>query len=162
MAHITIEYIILLPVLILQILLFPLAVSWLMNIWVDSRRTLALQEAASHIGSSIQQVYSILNHTTVLVGANYKMEQKLDVPPFIEGYPYTGNATLKPVLDPALNSSKVLEITLKLSTVGTTVKTMVILGQNANWTESTFVSNSTNARITAEKKNETITLSFGG
>jgi hypothetical protein len=158
MAHITIEYIILLPVLLLQILLFPLAVSWLMNIWVDSRRTLALQETASYIGSNIQQVYSILNHTTVQVGV---LKQKLDVPPFIEGYPYTGNATLKPVLDPALNSSKVLEITLRLSTVGTTVKTMIILGQNANWTESTFVSNSTNAHIIAEKKNETITLYFG-
>lgn len=161
MPHITIEYVILLPVLLLQIFLFPLAVSWLMNIWVDSRRTLALQEAASYIGSSIQQVYSTLNHETVSARI---LEQKLGVLPFIESYPYTGNATLKPVLDPALNSSKVLEITLRLGTVGTTVKTSVILGQNANWRqESTFVSNSTNARIIAEKfANETITLSFGG
>jgi hypothetical protein len=160
MAHITIEYIIMLPVLILQILLFPLAASWLMNVWVDSRRTLALQEVASHIGSSIQQVYFALNHTTVTAKT---VTQKADVPPFIENYPYTGNATLKPVLDPELKSSKVLEITFRLLGAGTTVKTMVILGQDVIWRESTFVSNSTNACITAEKfANGTIQLSFGG
>jgi ribosomal protein RSM22 (predicted rRNA methylase) len=160
MAHITIEYIIMLPVLILQILLFPLATSWLMNVWVDSRRTLALQEVASHIGSSIQQVYFALNHATVTAKI---VTQKVDVPPFIENYPYTGNATLKSVLDPELNSSKVLEITFRLVDVGTTVKTMVILGGNVVWRESTFVSNSTNACITAEKfANGTIRLSFGG
>ncbi|MDH7477330.1 MAG: hypothetical protein QHH17_02985 [Candidatus Bathyarchaeota archaeon] len=160
MPHVTIEYVIMVPVLILQIFLFPLTASWLMNIWVDSRRTLALQEAASHIGSSIQQVYFALNHDSISAGT---VTQKVDVPPFIENYPYIGNATLKTVLDPALNSSKVLEITLKLRTVGTTVTTSVILGQNVTWRESTFVSNSTNACIMVEKfANGTICLSFGG
>jgi hypothetical protein len=160
MAHITIEYVIMLPVLILQILLFPLSASWLMNIWVDSRRTLALQEVASHIGSSIQQVYFALNHTTVTAKT---IRQNLNVPPFIENYPYTGNATLKSVLgDPELNASKVLEINFRLVGAGTTVKTSVILGQNVIWRESTFVSNFTNACITAEKfANGTIQLSFG-
>jgi len=160
MPHITIEYIIMLPVLILQIFLFPLSASWLMNVWVDSRRTIALQEVASHLGSSIQQVYFSLNHTTILAGT---VTQKVDVPSFIEDYPYTGNATLKSVLDPALKSSKVLEITLRLGTVGTTVKTSVILGQDVMWRESIFVSNSTNACIIAEKfANGTVCLSFGG
>jgi hypothetical protein len=148
------------PVLILQIFLFPLAASWLMNIWVDSRRTLALQEAASHMGSSIQQVYSALNHDSISAGA---VTQRVDVPPFIENYPYIGNATLKAVSDPSLNSSKVLQITLQLRTVGTIVTTSVILGQNVAWKESVFVSNSTNACIRAEKfANGTICLSFGG
>jgi len=158
--HVTIEYVIMVPVLILQIFLFPLAASWLMNIWVDSRRTLALQEAASHMGSSIQQVYSALNHDTISAGA---VTQRVDVPPFIENYPYIGNATLKAVSDPSLNSSKVLQITLQLRTVGTIVTTSVILGQNVAWKESVFVSNSTNACIRAEKfANGTICLSFGG
>jgi len=160
MAHITIEYIIMVPVLILQIFLFPLTASLLMNVWVDSRRTLALREAASHIGSTIQQVYFSLNHITVPAGT---VTQKLGVPPFIENRPYTGNATLKPVLDPALNSSKVLEITFRLGTIGTAVTTSVVLGQNFEWRESTFVSNSTNACILAEKfVNGTIRLYFGG
>lgn len=160
MPHVTIEYVIMVPVLILQIFLFPLTASWLMNIWVDSRRTLALQEAASHLGSSIQQVYFVLNHDSISAGT---VTQKVDVPPFIENYPYVGNATLKTVLDPSLNPSKVLQITLKLRTVGTTVTTSVILGQNVTWIESIFVSNSTSACIRAEKlTNGTICLSFGG
>ena len=160
MPHVTIEYVIMVPVLILQIFLFPLTASWLMNIWVDSRRTLALQEAVSHMGSSIQQVYSALNHDSISAGA---VTQRVDVPPFIENYPYIGNATLKAVSDPSLNSSKVLQITLQLRTVGTIVTTSVILGQNVAWKESVFVSNSTNACIRAEKfANGTICLSFGG
>ncbi len=130
-----------------------------MNIWVDSRRTLALQETASHMGSSIQQIYFSLNHQTISAGT---VTQKLEIPPFIENYPYTGNATLRTVLDPALNSSKVLDIMLRLKTVGITVTTSVILGQNVEWVNSTFVSNSTNACLTAEKQsNGVIRLSFG-
>ena len=161
MAHITIEYVIMIPILILQIILFPLTASWLMTIWVDSRRTLALQEVASHLGSVIQQVYFTLNHETITVGT---ITQKPDVPPFIENYPYIGNATLKTVLDPSMNASKVLTITLRLKGTGTKVTTTVLLGQNVAWRESTFISNSTNACIIAQKfaNNGTIRLAFGG
>jgi hypothetical protein len=160
MPHVTIEYAIMVPVLILQIFLFPLTAGWLMDIWVNSRRTLALQEAASYLGSAIQQIYFSLNHETISAGT---VTQKSNVPPLIESYTYTGTATLKTVLDPALNSSKVLALTLKLGTIGTTVTSSVILGQNALWQNSTFMSNSTNACIMAQKRtNGTICLSFGG
>lgn len=155
MAHITIEYIIMLPILIMQILLFPLTASWLMNVWVDSRRTLALNEVASHIGSSIQQLYFALNDTAVLAQT---VTQKLGVPPFIDGYHYIGNATLKQV-----SNIKILEITFKLVGTGTAAKTKVTLGSNVIWKPSTFVSNSTEACITAEKlANGVIRLYFGG
>jgi len=131
-----------------------------MNTWVDSRRSLALQEAASHLGSTLQQVYFSLNHETISAGT---ITQKPDVPPYIENSPYVGNATLRTVLDTVLNSSKVLEITFKLQGTGTTVATSVILGQNVMWKNSTFVSNSVNACIMAEKfANGTICMSFGG
>jgi hypothetical protein len=160
MPHVTIEYAIMVPVLISQIFLFPLATGWLMDIWVNSRRTLGLQEAVSYLGSAIQQVYFSLNHETISAGT---VRQKSNVPPSIENYPYTGTATLKTVLDPALNSSKVLALTLKLGTIGTTVTSSVILGQNVLWQNSTFMSNSTNACIMAQKyANGTICLSFGG
>jgi len=68
MGHVTIEYMIMLPILILQIFLFPLTANWLMNIWVDSRRTLALQDVAGHLGSTIQQLYFSLNHETISNG----------------------------------------------------------------------------------------------
>jgi hypothetical protein len=158
--HITIEYVIMLPLLILQVILFPLAAGWLMNIWVVSRRTLALQEAASNLGSSMQQIYFTLNHDTIPVVTN--ITQKSNVPTFIEDYAYTGTATLQAV-STSLNSSKVLKITLRLKTVGTSVTTSVILGQNVQWSPSIFISNSTNAGILAKKyANATICLSFTG
>ncbi len=160
MAHITIEYIIMIPILIMQIFLFPLTATWLMNIWVDSRRTLALQEATSHLGSTIQQLYFSLNHETISAGTTTYLP---GLPPFIENHHYIGNATLRTVLDPTLNSSKVLELTLKLAKTSITVTTSVILGTNILWQESTFVSNSTHACVSAEKfPNGTICLYFGG
>jgi len=150
---------IMIPILIMQIFLFPLTTGWIMNTWVDSRRTLALQETASHLGSSIEQIYNSLNHETIAAGA---VTSRLNVPPFIEGYAYVGNATLKTVLDPA-NSSKVLEITLQFMGIGLSSTTSVTLGQNVEWQSSTFMSNSSYASINAEKHaNGVITLYFGG
>jgi hypothetical protein len=159
MTHITIEYMIMVPVMILQIFLFPLTASWLMNIWVDSRRTLALQEVASHLGSTIQQLYFSLNHETISSGtATYSP----GLPPFIEDYNYVGNATLRKVSASA-NSSKVLSITLTLAKTKIIVTTLVTLGSNVLWRPSVFVSNSTNAIVSAEKLSDgTIRLYFGG
>jgi len=148
MTHITIEYMIMMPVLILQIFLFPLAANLLMNIWVDSRRTIALQDAASHLGSAMQQLYFSLNHETISTG---KVTYSPGLPPFIENNYYVGTATLRTVLDPTLNSSKTLELTVTLANTGTTVHASVILGPNVQWQDSDFVSNSTNACISAEK-----------
>ena len=159
MTHITIEYMIMVPVMILQIFLFPLTASWLMNIWVDSRRTLALQEVASHLGSTIQQLYFSLNHETISAGT---ATCSPGLPPFIENYQYTGNATLRAVSGSA-DSSKVLSITLTLAKTKITVTTLVTLGSNVLWRPSVFVSNSTNAIVSAEKLSDgTIRLYFGG
>ena len=158
MPHITIEYVIMVPMLILQIFLFPLMAGWLMNIWVDSRRTLALQDASSHLGSTIQQLYFSLNHETISAGtATYSP----GLPPFIEDYSYIGNATLHTVSASA-NSSKVLTMTLTLVKTTITVTTLVVLGPNVQWQDSSFVSNSTHACVSAMKNaNGTITLYFG-
>ena len=159
LASITIEYIIMVPILILQIFLFPLTAGWLMNIWVDSRQNLSLHDAASHLGSVIQQLYFSLNHNTITTGtATYTS----DLPPFIENHHYRGNATLRTVLDPEMNSSKTLELTLKLVNTKIEVATRIILGPNALWKDSTFTSNSTEACVSAEKfANGSICLFFG-
>ena len=158
MPQITIEYMIMIPILILQIFLFPLTAGWIMSTWVDSRRTLALQETASHLGSSIQQMYYSLNHGSISAGT---VTNRLEVPPFIEGYAYTGNATVRTGSDP--NSSKVLDVTLRLTGSSLDATTSVTLGQNVEWHDSTFMSNSTYASIIAEKQsNGTIRLYFGG
>jgi len=161
MPHVTIEYMILLPMLILQIFLFPLTANWMMSIWTESRRTIALQEAASHLGSTIQQTYFLLNHNTI----SGSIIQKPDLPLLIETMPFTANATLKPVLDASLdptgNSSKLLELTLRLGTTQIKATSQVLLGQNVLWnSSSTFLSSSSNAGINATKANGIISIQF--
>jgi len=163
LPQITIEYMIMIPILIMQIFLFPLTAGWIMNTWVDSRRTLALQETASHLGSSIQQIYASLNHATISEG---NVTNKLDVPPFIEGYAYSGTATLRTL---GANSSQVLDITLSLMGANIEAMSSVTLGQNVEWTQSSILnSNSSLAGINAQKywngtrAEYVIRLSFGG
>ncbi len=158
MPQITVEYMIMVPMLIMQIFLFPLTAGWLMTHWVDSRQTLALQETASHLGSSIQQVYSALNHASISTG---NVSSKLAIAPYIEGYAYTGNASLRAA---EANSSQSLDITLKYMGNSIEATTSVILGSNVNWdAESAFVSNSTHANLIAAKlANNTIFFYFEG
>jgi len=153
-AHVTIEYVILVPLLISQIFLLPWAASVIMDGWVDSRRTLALQETASHLGSSIQQTYLSLNYTTI-PAAN--VTNKLDVPPFIEGYAYTATATLD-----SASGVKILDLTLTFKGVEISGTASVTLGENVGWREgySTFMSNSTSACLRAEKYGGIIELYF--
>ena len=65
MPQITIEYMIMIPILILQIFLFPLTAGWIMDSWESSRQSLALKETLSHLSSSIQQIYSALTHSSM-------------------------------------------------------------------------------------------------
>jgi hypothetical protein len=130
-----------------------------MNAWANSRRTLALQDAAGYLGSTIQQLYLSLNHPTI--PSNTIISNSPRLSPLIEDHYYEGNATLRSSLVPALNSSKILDITLVLAKLGTKVTTSVVLGSNALWQNSTFISNSGSACVTAQKANGTILLRFG-
>lgn len=158
MPQITIEYMIMVPMLILQIFLFPLTAGLMMNNWVDSRQTLALRETASNLGSSIQQVYYALNHESISTG---NVSSRLPITPFIEGYAYRGNASLRAA---EANSSQFLDITLKFMGSDIEATETVTLGSNVNWaSDSAFASNSTNANLVAEKlANNTILFSFEG
>jgi hypothetical protein len=159
MANITIEYMILIPVLILQIFLLPYATSLIMSSWSTSVETLALQDASSRVGSSIQQLYYFVNHATVPSG---NITSSLNIPRFINNYAYTGNAMLTNVVSGS-SPSKVLRLTLKFMGNSIFVTSSVDLGQNVYWTTtSSFMSNSTTACIQACKySNNTILLFFG-
>ena len=158
MVQVSIEYMIMVPVLIAQIFLFPMVASVIMNNWVDSRRTIAIQEIASHLSSSLQQVYSSLNHETIAAG---KVSSLLDLPSYIEDYSYRGNATLHMVGSSA-NGSKVLEITLWYVGVKVSTTATATFGNNMEWTNTNFVSNATSPSIVAVKQsNGTIRMSFG-
>jgi hypothetical protein len=148
------------PILILQIFLFPIVANYLMNVWVDSRNTLVLQDAASNMGSTIQQMYSALNHATTPEGTT---SDQFGLPSYIDGYFYTANATLQPS-GGGTNSSQVLEITVIMATTTYEATSSVLLGSVVQWdSTTTFVSNSTNAGAFGEKfQNGTIMLGFGG
>jgi hypothetical protein len=159
MPHVTIEYVILMPALILQIFLFPIFANFLMNTWVDSRKNLALQDVAGQLGSAVQQLYFSLNHDTIPAGT---VTYSPGLPPFIENAYYMGNATLSSSTSPGSNPS-FLQLAVKLIGTSNSVTTTVVLGSNVLWKQSVFVSNSTNACVSAQKfLNGTILLKFGG
>jgi hypothetical protein len=159
MPSVTIEFIIMMPVLILLIFLFPIFANSLMNTWVDSRQTLALQDVAANLGSAVQQLYFSLNHDTIPAAT---VTYSPGLPAFIESAYYMGNATLSSSTSPGSNPS-FLQLTVKLVGTLNSVTTTVILGSNVLWKQSIFWSNSTNACITAQKfSNGTILLWFGG
>ena len=157
MAHITIEYMIMIPVLIMQIFLFPIAASVIMNTWGDSTTTIQLQTTAGHMGSSIQQLYYTMNHGSMSDGS---MKISLDVPPIINGRAYTTTLSHVTHLD---TSYQIMNVTLKI--IGTKVQTstLVTLGQNVNWNENlAFNSTSHNLSLIATKTANSISISYGG
>jgi len=158
MPHQTIEYVILLPMLLLQVFLFPMVASWLAATWVDSRQSLALQDVASHLGGAIQQLYFSLNHETISTGTTTYSPK---LPASIEDNWYTGTANLKNVTS-GPDSAKILELTITLAHTKIEVTTSVTLGSNALWQPSIFQSNSTTyASVSAIKNSTGIILTFG-
>jgi len=153
--HITIEYVIMIPLLFAQILVFPFAASIMTSSWADARREVALQDAANHLASTIQQLYLSVNREEISAG---NITQASTLPPTIESYYYTATGNLSAPLD----SSRVLTLTLRLEKGGDTVTAAALLGPNAEWDGGTFRSDSPNASIKVEKKpDDTIHFSFG-
>jgi hypothetical protein len=154
---ITLEYMIMIPVLILQIFLFPMTASVIMNTWADSSMTLELQETAGHMGSSIQQLYYTMNHASV---PNGTMTITLGTPPLIEGHAYTTTLSHATNLD---TSIQIMNVTLKLIGTRDQTSTLVTLGQNVDWQENlAFNSTAHSLSIVAHKTSNSIWLSFGG
>ena len=157
--HVTIEYMILIPALILQIFLFPMFVNVAMGQWTTDRQTLELQQTASSLSSLIEQTYLSLNHTSVL---SCTFNSALNFPVTIEGYTYTAKATLQAISSTDYGASKVLTITMSFEGKNLSTTTEVTLGQNVKWGNSDFTSNpSTNYLIAQKFADQTIQLSFG-
>jgi hypothetical protein len=147
---------ILIPLLILQIFLLPYAASAMMSYWTTSSETITLQDAASHLGSSIQQFYLFVNNPAL---SSTTVTNNLGVPAYINGNPYIGKASLAPVS----GSEQALNLTLSLIGSSISAYSIVDLGQNAQWnpSDTTFMSNAPNACVNALKySNGTILLYF--
>ena len=138
------EYVILLPMLILQVIILPLATGWIMSVWTDSRMHNELQDAANHVGSIIQQLYLSLNRDDVLPS---NITQAANVPSTIESYPYSATGALR-----TASGSKILNLHFTLQSTQVAADSSVVLGPNVSWQSSTFMSNSSNACIKVWKQ----------
>lgn len=149
MARVAIEYVIMIPILLLQITMFPLAANLMISSWTNERRQVALQEASNHLGSTIQQLYLSLNQEEISAGT---VIQASTLPPMIEQYTYTAVGELGSPLDPDdSDSARVLVLTLRLQEAGNTATAYVTLGPNVSWEGGTFQSNSQTAAIKVDK-----------
>jgi hypothetical protein len=149
---------ILVPLLILQIFLLPFAAGVMMNYWTTSSETITLQDAASHLGSSIQQLYLFINNPAL---STTTVTNNLGIPNYINGYYYSGKVTL--TSSSGSGQEEILNLTLSMIGNQISTSSLVVLGQNAQWNPSctTFMSNSTTACIGANKYgNGTILLYF--
>ena len=68
MPHVAIEATIMTPLLVVQIILFPFIASTMTSYWENATTEVALQEAASQMGSTIEQLYLSLNRMEVSTG----------------------------------------------------------------------------------------------
>jgi hypothetical protein len=156
MPSVTIEYVILIPLLFTQVIVFPLVASTMTNSWQESQRDVALQDAANHLASTIQQLYLTVNRDEILEG---NITQVVNLPQTIGNYPYLANASLSAS---GPDVAKVLTVTLTLDELDNTVSADAVLGPNVQWVNSFLRSNSLDNYIKVEKDDGTLTFSFGG
>jgi hypothetical protein len=160
MTHVTLEYMIMVPVLILQIFLFPIAAMAIMDAWSNSRMTIELQDISGHLGSSLQQLYFTVNHASISSGS---LTAKVDVPTVITdgGKSYNYRITLTNAT--ASNSAaRVMNLTLSLIGANGQASTFITLGQNVNWQNNSTLKSNALSLICATKTSSTISLSFQG
>jgi hypothetical protein len=158
MVSITIEYVILIPLLFTQVIIFPLVASTMTNSWQDSQRDVALQDIANHVASTVQQLYLTANRDEILTG---NINQLTNLPVSISSYPYSVTATLSSPPDP--DAVRVLTVTVTLDDLDNVVTAAAVLGSNVEWVESTLRSNSADSSINIEKDADgVLTFSFGG
>ena len=158
MPNITIEYVILIPLLFTQVIVFPLVANTITSSWQESQRNVALQEAADHLASTVQQLYLTVNREEILAST---ITHALRIPVTIDSYPYTATGSLSSPSDP--ESSRILTFTLTMED-DTTVTAVAVMGSNVMWTEgSVLQSNSADASLDIQKfSNSTVVFSFGG
>ena len=159
MVNVTIEYVILIPLLFTQVIIFPFVAGIITSNWQNSQRDIELQDTADHLASTIQQLYLTINRDEIWVGT---IIQESTVPTTVGSYPYTATGSLSSASE---GSTKILTVTITLEDVGNTATAIAVLGPNTAWTESTLSSTSADASIEVQKLDDpehTLVFSFGG
>ncbi|MCW4021549.1 MAG: hypothetical protein ACOWW1_01435 [archaeon] len=159
MVNITIEYVIMIPLLFSTVIVFPLVANRITTETQEAQLRIELQDVADHMASTIQQLYLSVNSEEILTGT---VTQESPVPVTVAFYPYTVEGSL---YDPGDGSAKVFTAFLTLDDVGNTVTASAVLGTNVQWVDSSFRSTSVDASIMVQKLDDadhTIVFSFGG
>ena len=157
MPSVSIEYVILIPLLFSQVIVFPFVASTMTSSWQNSQRDIELQDAADHLASTIQQLYLTINRDEILEGT---VTQASPVPVTVASYPYNATGLLSSISE---DSTRVLTVTLILDEVDNNATASAVLGPNVQWIKSTLRSNSAEASIDVQKfSNSTLVFSFGG
>jgi VCBS repeat-containing protein len=148
---------IMIPVLIMQIFLFPYTAAVIMGTYEDTLVSMELQSTVGHISSSIQQLYYTINHGSFSYGS---MQINLDVPQLIQGRSYT--TTLSHVTSTD-TSSQLMNVTLKIVGGTEMASSLVTLGTNADWQENlAFNSAAPSLSLAANKTANSVWISIGG
>jgi hypothetical protein len=155
MPNVGIEYAILLPILVLEIILLPLCASWMMSVWTNDRMKGEIQEAANQVSGTIKQLYLALESSSISpTPISNPVVQTLNSPTTIESYLYYATS-------PPSGWITTLNLHFILQGTGITANSTAIFGSSIYWHSSKFFSNSSSASIEAWKySNGTISLSF--
>ena len=136
-------------------IVFPLVASTMTNSWQNSQKDIALQDVANHVASTIQQIYLTVNRDEILES---DITQVSALPVTVASYPYSVTAELTPPSE----ESRLLTVTVTLDELGNAASASCVLGSNVEWIDSTLRSNSAGSYIKVEKRDGTLTFSFGG
>jgi hypothetical protein len=157
MPNITIEYVILIPMLFVQVIVFPFVASTIASTWQENQRIATLQQVADHMASTVQQLYLTVNPGDILAGT---MDHALRIPETIDSHPYTITGSLSDPPDP--ETPKILTFTLTLIDVDPVTAT-ALMGPNVEWNDaSVLLSDAAETLVHIQKFSDgTIVFSFG-
>jgi hypothetical protein len=156
---------IMVPVLILQIFLFPYVANVIMGAWENDRVDLQLEEIAANLGSSVQQLYYTMNRELISSGT---LTIQLYTPSRIicswgeyrGNYSYT--ITIRNVtVDADFPRAQIMNITVSLfeGEKQRTAFTLVTLGEIADWDDASYISDYVSV-VKAARMPDSIWLSF--
>jgi hypothetical protein len=157
MTNVAIEVVLLTPVLLIQVILLPFAASTLSAKWATATQDVTLNETASQMAGTIEQLYLSLNRPEISTGT---ITQASTFPAEIADHSYYVTGQLKPSPEPGFG--RILFLNLTLQDIGNAVTVQTPLGTNVSWNEtSRFDSSSPNASIKVQKfANGTLLFSF--
>lgn len=141
MSDTVVEHIMLLPLMMMALVLFPIAANSVVINYINQQHVIIAQSAMDQIVSTVQQLYYSLNQENIMP-CNVTMTKLL--PQKIGSYIYDVSATTNP--------DNELTLSLYMSSLNIHVDKTITLNPNTLWNNSQFHSILPTAAITVEKK----------